>query len=109
MPNGNSGWLDFLEEQPNWRTAYFGYQPQFGRSPNQKQYFQNQFADVQNKFMGLQGQQIMGGGVPDLSFVDFLSQYFAPQGGAAQEWGSMSPGQRGQTSGRFAPQTRWMV
>lgn len=106
MPEADSGWQDFLEAQKGWRTAYFGYQPQFGRSPNEKKYFQNQFADVQDRFMGQQARQIMGGGIPDLTFGGFLSDYFKPQGGAAQEWGAMSPQQRGVDFTRFSPRTR---
>jgi len=96
------------EEGSPQRAAYFGYQDQ-QRSPNQKRFFQNQFSNVQNQYMGQLGQQIMGGGAPDLNFTDFLSQYFSPQGGAAQAWGGMSPGQRGLDFGRFAPPTRWRV
>lgn len=99
-------WKGFLEEHPE--SAYYAYQGQ-QRTPNQKKYFQDQFADVQNKYKGQLGQQIMGGGTPNLTFTDFLSQYFAPQGGAEQEWGSMTPRQRGFDYGRFAPATRWIV
>jgi len=102
-------WLKQLEyEGAPQRAAYFGYQNQ-QRSPNQKRFFQNQFANVQNQYLGRLGQQIMGGGEPNLNFTDFLQQYFAPQGGAAQAWGSMSPGQRGFDFGRYAPPTRWRV
>ena len=102
----NDLWQGFLEENP--QAAYFGYQPQFGRSPNQKKWFQNQFSEVQNRYMGQLGQQIMGGGAPTLNFTDFLSQWFAPQGGAAQEWAGLSPSQRGMNQGRYAPPTRWI-
>jgi len=105
MPNDNPFW-NFLNDQPE--AAYFGYQNQ-QRSPNQKKWFQNQFSNVQNQYMGELGQQVMGGGTPTLDFTDFLSEWFAPQGGAAQQWGSMAPGQRGQTPGQFAPRTRWQV
>jgi len=101
-----SGWGEFLEHQPNWRTAYFGYQDQ-ARSPNQTRYFQSRFSDVQDRFMGLQGKQIMGDEIPSLTFEDFLAKYFAPGGGEAQQWGSMSPGQRGVDVRRFAPPTRF--
>ena len=102
----NDLWQSFLEDKPE--SAYFGYQNQ-QRSPNQQKYFQNQFSNVQNQYLGKLGQQIMGGGAPSLSFTDYLQQYFAPQGGAAQQWGSMSPGQRGMNTQQFAPRTRWML
>ena len=99
-------WQDTLEQMPE--AAYFGYQNQ-SRTPNQKRWFQNQFANVQNLWKGIGARQMMGDNVPSQTFTDFLSQHFAPQGGAAQQWGSMSPGQRGMNFGQFAPPTRWMV
>ena len=97
------GYIDKYPEQ-----GYFGYQGQ-QRTPNQKKWFQDQFSAVQNRYMGQLGQQIMGGGAPNLNFSDFLSQWFAPHGGAAQEWGGMTPQQKGFDYGRYAPSTRWIV
>lgn len=99
-------WREALEELP--QAGYFAYQNQ-PRTPNQREWFKSQFSEVQNRYMGQLGQQIMGGGAPTLNFTDFLSQYFAPQGGAAQEWGSMSPGQRGVNFGKYSPPTKWVV
>ena len=109
MPNNSTTnpweWGSFLEDiEP---AGYFAYQNQ-ARTPNQKRWFQNQFSNVQNQYMGQLGQMAMSGGEP-FSFTKFLSQWFAPQGGAAQQWGSMSPGQRGQTPRQYSPRTRWMV
>ena len=100
-------WSGFVLDDPE--TAYYGFQNQFGKSPNQKKYFQNQFANIQNQFMGKQAQQVMGGQEPTEMFVDYLAKFFAPQGGAAQAWGSMSPGQKGMDFGRYAPPTRWRM
>ena len=100
-------WSDTLGEMPE--AVYWGFEPQFGRSPNQKRFFQNQFANVQNRFMGLGARQMMGGETPTQTFPDFLTQYFAPGGGAARQWGGMSPGQRGMNFRQFAPPTRWTL
>lgn len=99
-------WRDLLEEVPE--SAYFSYQNQPGRSPNQLRHFQSQFENVQKQYKGAVGQQIRSGETPSLRLEDFLSQWFTPGGGAAQQWGSMSPGQRGAKQGGFAPPARFM-
>lgn len=101
-------WLGFFDQDQYPQAAYYGYQNQFGRSPNQKRYFQGLFQDVQNQYMGALGQQIYGGGAPTLNFTDYLSQFFAPGGGAAQQWAGMSPTARGESTARFAPPVRFM-
>ena len=101
-----SPFIDFLNEQPE--AGYFGYQGQFGQSPNKRRYFQGLFGDVQNQYLGNLGQQIYSGGAPTLSFTDYLKQFFAPQGGAAQQWAALSPQMRGEQTARFAPPVRFM-
>jgi len=97
-------WLDALEEQANWRTGYFGFQSQFGNSPNQKKYYQNQFQKIQDEFMGKQAQQVLGGGAPNLGFVDFLKNY-----NWNQNYQGLPPQERGQDNARFNPFTRWNI
>ena len=87
------------------RANYFSFQNQFGRSPNQRKYFEDRFADVQNQFMGRLGQTVRGGGQPSQSWTDFLSEYFSPQGGASADW--MNQGQRRQGATRFNPPTQF--
>ena len=103
--SGGNPFLAFMEDVP--QVGYFSYQNQQGQSPNQKRYFQQQFANVQDRYMGQLGQNIRQGGDPTLSFTDYMSQYMAPQGGQFQDWASMSPRQRGTTTGRYAPPTRF--
>ena len=92
--------LDFLEDEP--KAAYFGYQDQW-RTPNQRKYFQSQFANIQNQYLGSLGKQIYGGGVPSLKFTDFLSQF--PW---MQQYQQSSEGM-GQDTSRYNPWTRWML
>ena len=99
-------WREALEELPE--AAYFAYQPQ-ARTPRQKRDFQGQFAEIQNRYRGLLGRQIMGGGTPTLRFEDFLANWFSPGGGAAQEWAGLTPRERGLDFNRFAPAARWFV
>jgi len=102
MPNDSfNPFLSFLEDQPE--AGYFSYQNQW-RTPNAKKYFQSQFSNIQNQYLGQLGQQIRGGGEPNLQFTDFLAQY--PW---MQQYQSQTPQQRGQDSSRYNPWTRWMV
>ena len=103
--DNNNPYMAFLEDVP--QAGYFSYQNQFGKSPNQRKYFQNQFQEVQNQYMGQLGQIMRTGGEPTLSFMDYLDQYFSPGGGQSQQWGSMSPRQRGTQRSGFAPSARF--
>lgn len=98
---GGTSFLDFLEEEP--RTAFFSFQDQFGKAPAQQRYFQGQFQNIQNEFLGQLGQQIRGGGLPTLRFADFLSQF-----PFTQRYAQLSPFQRGERSAIFNPRTRFL-
>ena len=90
-------------------AGYYAYANQFGQGQNQKNWAENQFANVQKRYQGAAGQQILAGQAPTLNFADFLSQYFAPNGGMQQQWAGMSPSARGEQQARFAPPVRWMT
>ena len=99
MP-ANNVWQGFLDENP--QAAYFGYQGQFGTSPNQRRFFQDQYANIHNQYLGQLGQQIMGGGAPSLNFTDFLKDY-----NFGQQYAQQTPRERGIDTSRFNPFTRW--
>ena len=102
---------DFYETDPEGRKAnYFGQlSGQTGLSPNKRKWFESQFEEVQNKYLGHLGQLGQTGQTPtpadDLS--PWLQNYFAPQGGASQDWWGMSPQARGEQTTRFAPPAIW--
>ena len=104
---GNPFFQGFETDPQGQRANYFSHESQFGRSPNQKRFFQQQFEEVQNKYLGTLGQTIRSGGQPTQTLSRYLEDYFAPQGGAQQQWASMSPRARGQDDSRFAPAARW--
>ena len=94
--------MDFLEEQQ--RPAYFAYQDQW-RTPNQKKYYQNQFSEIQDQYLGKLGQQVMGGGLPTMKFADFLKGF-----DWQQDYGGLTPQQRPQGGGgQLTPTARWVV
>ncbi len=111
MPFGPDNYFyDFMETDPaGQRSNYFSFQDKFGKAPNQKKWFEDQFQNVQNRYMGQLGQTVRGGGNPTQAFSGFLDNYFAQGGGADQDWAGMSPSQRGVQDSRFAPSVRWNV
>ena len=96
--------LDVLEYQPE--AAYYGMlnrQPRMGGQ--QEKYFQNQFQNYYNKYLGNLANQITAGGAPTQRFTDYLSDQ-----NPADEYRSMAPTVRndyGRTAS-FSPSTRFL-
>ena len=91
----------FLDEEP--RAGFFAQQERFGRSPNQRRFFQQNFQPVYDRFLGQLGQQVQQGMTPSLTFPDFLqdfnfNQFFREQPQFFQ----------GLNTQRFAPSTRFI-
>ena len=93
---------DFLETTPE--AAYFSRGDQLGSSPVQKRFFENQFRNVHNQFLGFLGSQIREGKTPTARFADF-SESFPLQ----QEFYNAPPALRGEYSSPFVPRTRWIT
>lgn len=105
-----------LEGEP--RAAYYSFQDQFGQrpgqrpgqraggagsSPTQQRYFENQFSDVYNEYLGQLGSQVRGGQLPTTRFTSFLENF--PFG---ERFGALPPSLRGGGgAARFAPQTQY--
>jgi len=94
---------DILAESP--RSTFFSFQDQFGQGggPNQRRFFQNQFQDVFNQYLGGLGQQLRQGSIPQGTFEDFLGDF-----NFSGEFGRLPPSIRGATTQRFAPPTRFL-
>jgi len=98
-------WLGFLEEEP--KAAYFSYGDQFGGprgSQRQRGFFQNQFSDIYNKYLGSLGVQARQGAAPTGSFNDYLGGF------DFNDWyrQSVPYESRNQGFSSFAPPTRWL-
>jgi|6_EtaG_2_1085325.scaffolds.fasta_scaffold285270_2 hypothetical protein len=91
----------FLQEDP--KMTYYGMQGQFGGSPRQKQYFEGQFGDIHNQFLGSLGSSMMQNQWPTQTWQGFLGQY-----PFTERFASLPPSFRGGLTGRFSPQTRFM-
>jgi len=105
MPNNNpfADWLYDDEDPSAQSAAYFSNQNQW-KTPNMKKYFQGQFSNIQNQYMGQLGQMAHGGQAATLEFPDFLKDI-----NWGQEYGQLTPMQRGVDTARFNPFTRWMT
>jgi hypothetical protein len=93
-------WSQWLEEEP---TALYGWYKNQG-TPNQQQYWGNQYGNVRQNYMGQLANQALGGEMPTLQWSDYLKNY--PW---LQEWYKQSPYERGERQGVFNPRRRWMV
>ena len=76
MPNGNlNPWSDLLEQVPE--AAYYSSpagQSFASGSPRQRSYFENQFSNIYNAYLGALGSQIREGGMPEMRFQDYLEK-----------------------------------
>ena len=96
--------LDVLEYQPE--AAYYGM---LGRQPRmggrQERFFQNEFQNTYNRYLGNLANQIMSGEAPTQRFTDYLSQQ-----NPMDQYRSMAPSLRGDycRTETFAPSTRFL-
>jgi hypothetical protein len=106
MSNGNSifglPFSSLLETMPE--AAYYSRPEMFGTSPRQRRYFQNQFRDIHNQYLGQLGKQLRAGVMPSMRFTEFLEQ----PDFLRRQYMSQTPAARGATTQRFAPPTRFM-
>lgn len=97
MPRNNP-FLDYLEDRPE--AGYFSFQDQW-RTPNARKYFQSQFSNIQNQYLGQLGQWVKAGSVGQpQQFSQFLSQF---------PWQQKFQEERTQDTSRFNPFSRWLV
>jgi predicted HicB family RNase H-like nuclease len=89
----------FLEQQP--RAAFESFD--FGQSPGQKRFFQNQFSNIHNQFLGSLAQQARAGQIPQGTF----SGSFLPRFNPRRHLALTSPAFRGTArESQFNPRTR---
>ena len=104
MSQDNTWWEDIAKtlagELPE--STFFSFQNQFGQSPTQRKYYQGQFSNIFNQYLGTLGQQLSQGQSPP-AFQDFMGGY-----DFGQQFAQLPPSIRGATTARFAPQTRFL-
>ena len=74
----------------------------FGTSPASKRFFQGQFQNIYNEFLGQQGRALQGGQIPAQSFSQFLDQF-----PITQRYSAIPPEMSGRGISGFAPRVRF--
>jgi hypothetical protein len=103
-PGFENAFEGFLEYDP--QMAYSSFGPSFGRdlrgsrSPAQQRYFEGQFSDIRNRYLGELGRQVRGGELPSTSFEDYLGAF--PW---ADRYAALPPSMKGAYTSQFAPRT----
>jgi len=97
-------WAQFLEEVPE--MGYYSSPTGQGfasRSPTAGRYFQNQFQDIYNQYLGGVGQAIRSG--RNLEDWPSWSDYLETDP-FTKRYAALTPEQAGRTTGQFSPSTR---
>ena len=92
---------EFLSDPDVGFRADFFSRPGTRGTPTRSRFFEDQFASVQNQFLGRLGAQIRGGEAPTLTGTQFLDTFDFNTFFAGQP-----PAFRGQFPSRFNPRTR---
>ena len=97
---GDNPFGDFLEAAP--QAAYYSYSNDWG-GPRQSQYYQNQFQNVYNQYLGSLGGMLREGVMPsaDNTFANFLGNF-----DWSDRYTSLPPQMRGDFPSQFNPRTR---
>ena len=98
----NNQFMDLLELEPT--AAYYsspGGKQFASGNQGQQRYFQNQFQNVYNEFLGSLGSQIRSGQEPTMRWSDYLEN--VP---FTARYAALSPEQAGRTTRRYSPSTR---
>lgn len=93
----------FLEDAPEGFRANFFSRLGTRGTPMRSRFFQNEFQNIQNQFLGALGAQIRGGQQPTLTGEQFLNQF-----DFNRAFLGAPPAMRGQFGSRFAPRTRFL-
>jgi hypothetical protein len=113
MANGENPFSDWLAGG-DWGSLLLAQMPQAayysspagqefaGRSPRQRQYFQQAYQDVYSDYLGEIGTALRGGREP-ARFEEFLQT-----NPWTTRYGRLSPAMRGTTGARFNPRTRFL-
>jgi hypothetical protein len=85
--------IRFLDDEPE--AAYFARREEFGGSPRQKQFFEGDYANIYNQYLGFLGNQAKAGQMPSGSFNDFFQNLLPNSAAFDQQFRELTPNQRG--------------
>ena len=105
MNTGDFPFSEFLESEP--RAAYFGQSSRFGSAPRRQKYFEGAFQNVYDQYLGQLGRManVQDPAMETYGFNDWLKNTYRFD----NDWGSMTPRERGESRGAFAPNARWFM
>jgi hypothetical protein len=88
------------------QALFFSFGDQIGQGENQQRSFQNQFSGFYNQYLGQLGRELRGGAGPtELSSM----QDFFNTNPVTQSFAGLPPSMTGESTGRFAPRTRFLT
>lgn len=88
------------------QSLFFSFGDQVGQGANQQRAFQNQFSGFYNQYLGQLGRELrQGAGPKELSSM----QSFFENNPVTQSFAGLPPSLTGETTGRFAPRTRFLT
>jgi len=92
------------------QAAYYSYSNQWG-APKQQMYYQNQFQNIYNEYLGSLGGKLRQGQFPaEETFSGYLSETYGMGSDTVSPWNerytSLPPQMRGEYSSMFNPRTR---
>ena len=89
------------EDEPEARQSMMFGNP-YGSSPGSRRYFQGQFQNIYDEFLGKQGRALQGGQMPAQNFQQFLQAF-----PFTQRYSALPPEMTGRTLGSFAPRVQY--
>jgi len=101
-------YLDFLEgDETGRKAAYFSYGDRFGGakdSQRQRSFFQDQFSEIYDRYLGSLGLQVRQGKLPTGGFNDYMGGF------DFEDWYRKSQPyeQRNQGFSSFVPRTKFV-
>ena len=80
MANGQNlfNFSDFLESQPRALYQSFVTDPNNMMPSSMKRYYQNQFQNIQDEYLGTLARQMRQGNLPTQTFQNYLTDVFKP-------------------------------
>jgi|TARA_R110000765_G_scaffold143410_1_gene244925 hypothetical protein len=100
---------DFLEEQPQALYQSFLGDPKNNMNSSMKRYYQNQFSNIQNEYLGKLARDMRGGITPTGKFADYLEKdvFTQPQSTVPSSDMNYRPASTSSPMGRFTGYDRY--
>ena len=97
---------EYLKQNP--AAAYYSYANDWAGTggPRQEQYYQNQFQNIYNQYLGSLGTQLRGGTIPSTAEGENTWAAYLKNYDWTDRYTSLPPQMRGEFESMFNPRTR---